>query len=147
MIHIIITYAHMIHITITYAHMIHINTLGFLKAASHWLLLIPIFSCHNKGAVNHYDGSCDHILPIGEVLSHLLASKSVDISKVCPSVSLSMVVMLIFQIKGVVAKQQLEGCLVVHASKVSCNFIITVVTMEIVSHLFTSGEDWKGRDQ
>ena len=35
----------------------------------------------------------------------------------------------------------------VHASKVSYNFIITVVTMEIVSHLFTSGEDWKGRDQ
>ena len=96
MIHITITYAHMIHITITYAHTIHINTLEFLKAASHWLLLIPIFSCHDKGAVDHCDGSCDHILSIGEILSHLLASKSIDISKVCPSVSLSMVAIINF---------------------------------------------------
>ena len=82
MIHITIAYAHMIHITITYAHMIHINTSGFLKS-SHWLLIIPIFSCHDDKSVNLCGGSCDHILPVSEILSHLLSSRDLDISKVC----------------------------------------------------------------
>lgn len=67
--------------------------IGFLKVCSHWLLLIPVFSCHGDGLVKGCSGSCDHILPISELLSHLLSSMSADIiSKVCLFVCLSVLV-------------------------------------------------------